>query len=167
MMQSSPFNLRRAVIWIGRLVLAGIFIYAGYSKIFLPIVHPHPPIGVALSFFAMQVDSYQLLPPRGVSFVAHTLPFAEVALGLLLLIGWRLRIWATIITLIMLGFFAAVVRSYALGLQINCGCFATPEPLTMKTVFRDGGLAALALLMTIFAFMEARKPHPWSSPEKA
>ena len=167
MMQASPLNLRRAIIWTGRLILGGIFIYAGYSKIFLPIIHPYPPVGVALSFFAMQVDSYQLLPPWGVIFVAHTLPFAEVVLGLLLLIGWRVRIWATIVTLIMLGFFAAVVRSYALGLQINCGCFATPEPLTIKTVFRDGSLAALALSMTIFAFMEARKPHPWSSAEKA
>jgi uncharacterized membrane protein YphA (DoxX/SURF4 family) len=163
MMQSNPFNLRRAIIWIGRLVLGGIFVYAGYSKIFLPIVHPRPPIGVALSFFAMQVDSYQLLPPRGVSFVAHTLPFAEVGLGLLLLIGWRLRVWATIVTLIMVGFFAAVVRSYALGLQINCGCFANPEPLTKTTVLRDGVLAALALLMTIFAFIEARQAHPWSA----
>ncbi|MFI5059328.1 MAG: MauE/DoxX family redox-associated membrane protein [Candidatus Acidiferrales bacterium] len=167
MMQFSPFNFRRAIIWIGRLILGGIFIYAGYSKIFLPIVHPHPPIGVALSFFAMQVDSYQLLPPWGVKFVAHTLPFAEVVLGLLLLIGWRLRIWATIVTLIMLGFFAAVVRSYALGLQINCGCFANPEPLTIKTVFRDGSLAALALLMTVFAFVEARQPHPWSPANQA
>jgi uncharacterized membrane protein YphA (DoxX/SURF4 family) len=167
MMQSSPFNLRRAIIWIGRFLLAGIFIYAGYAKIVLPTMHPRPPIGVALSFFALQVDSYQILPSWGVKFVAHTLPFAEVALGLLLLIGWRFRIWATIVTLIMLGFFAAVVRSYALGLQINCGCFATPEPLTIKTVFRDGALAALALLMTVFAFMEARKPHPWSAPEKA
>jgi uncharacterized membrane protein YphA (DoxX/SURF4 family) len=167
MMQSSPFNLRRVIIWIGRLVLGGIFIYAGYSKIFLPIIHPHPPVGVALSFFAMQVDSYQLLPPRGVNFVAHTLPFAEVVLGLLLLIGWRLRIWAVIVTLIMLGFFAAVVRSYALGLQINCGCFANPEPLTIKTVFRDGSLAALALLMTVFAFFEARRPHPWSPTNQA
>jgi uncharacterized membrane protein YphA (DoxX/SURF4 family) len=166
MMQSSPFNLRRAIIWIGRFLLAGIFIYAGYAKIVLPTMHPRPPIGVALSFFALQVDSYQILPSWGVKFVAHTLPFAEVALGLLLLIGWRFRIWATIVTLIMLGFFAAVVRSYALGLQINCGCFATPEPLTIKTVFRDGALAALALLMTIFAFMEARKPHPWSAPAK-
>jgi uncharacterized membrane protein YphA (DoxX/SURF4 family) len=167
MMQSSPFNFRRGIIWVGRLVLGGIFIYAGYSKIFLPIIHPHPPLGVALSFFAMQVDSYRLLPPWGVNFVAHTLPFAEVVLGLLLLLGWRLRIWGTIVTLIMLGFFAAVVRSYALGLQINCGCFANPEPLTIKTVFRDGSLAALALLMTIFAFIEAREPHPWSSPGNA
>jgi hypothetical protein len=108
-----------------------------------------------------------LLSPGGVSFIAHTLPFAEIILGLLLLIGWRFRIWATLVTLIMLGFFAAVVRSYALGMQINCGCFATPEPLTIKIVIRDGALVALALLMTIFAFIEARKPHPWSAPEKA
>ena len=167
MMRSSPLNFRRAVIWIGRLVLAGIFLYAGYAKIFLPSMTPRPPVRLALSLFAMQVDSYQLLPPLAVNFVAHTLPFAELALGLLLLIGWRLRVWATLVSLIMLGFFAAVVRSYAMGLQINCGCFANPEPLTIKTVVRDGLLAALALIMTIFAFIEARKPHPWSTTQKA
>ena len=165
MMESSPLNLRRAIIWIGRLLLGGIFIYAGYAKIFLPIMHPRPPIGVALAFFALQVGSYQILPPWGVNFVAHTLPFAEIALGLLLIIGWQLRIWAALSTLLMLGFFAAVVRSYAAGMQINCGCFATPEPLTMATVIRDGALAALAVAMTAFAFIEARKPHPWSAPQ--
>ncbi|PYU47856.1 MAG: hypothetical protein DMG53_07890 [Acidobacteria bacterium] len=166
MMPSSPLNLRRAIIWIGRLVLAGIFIYAGYAKLTMGM-RPRPPLGVALSFFALQVDSYRILPSWGVKLVAHTLPFAEIGLGLLLLIGWRFRIWATLVTLIMLGFFAAVVRSYALGMQINCGCFATPEPLTIKTVIRDGALLALALLMTIFAFIEARRPHPWTAPEKA
>jgi hypothetical protein len=35
------------------------------------------------------------------------------------------------------------------------------------TIVRDGALAALALLTTIFAFIEARGPHPWSAPEKA
>jgi uncharacterized membrane protein YphA (DoxX/SURF4 family) len=164
MMQSSPLNLRRAIIWIGRLVLGGIFIYAGYAKIFLPIMHPRPSIGIALAFFALQVGSYQILPPWGVNFVAHTLPFAEIALGLLLIIGWRLRTWAVLSTLLILGLFAAVVRSYAAGMQINCGCFATPEPLTIATVIRDGALAALALVMTVLAFIEARKPHPWSAP---
>jgi uncharacterized membrane protein YphA (DoxX/SURF4 family) len=167
MLQSSPFNFRRAVIWIGRLVLAGVFIYAGYAKIALPTMHPRPPIGLALSFFAMQVDSYQVLPPWGVNFVAHTLPFAEITLGVLLLIGWQLRIWATLTTLLILGFFAVVVRSYAAGMQINCGCFANPEPLTIWTVIRDGALAALAVVMTVFAFIEARKPHPWTAPETA
>jgi uncharacterized membrane protein YphA (DoxX/SURF4 family) len=166
-MQSSPLNFRRAVMWIGRLVLGGIFIYAGYAKIVLPTMHPRPPIGIALSLFALQVDSYQLLPPSAVNFVAHTLPFAEIALGILLIFGWKLRIWATVTSLIMLGFFAAVVRSYALGLQINCGCFANPEPLTIKTVLRDGLFALLALVMTAFAFLESRRPHPWAAPSDA
>lgn len=166
MLQSTPLAPGPAIIWLGRLLLGGIFIYAGYSKLFLPTMHPHPPVGIALSMFALQVDSYQLLPPWAVNFVAHTLPFAEVALGLLLIIGWQLRIWATLTTLLILGFFAAVVRSYAAGLQINCGCFANPEPLTKMTVLRDGLLAALALAMTVLAFLEARKPHPWSVPEK-
>jgi len=167
MMSSSPLNLRRAIIWIGRLLLGGMFLYAGYSKLFLPTMHPHPPIGIALAMFALQVDSYQLLSPRAVNFVSHTLPFAEIALGLLLILGWQLRVWATLTTLLIVGFFAAVVHSYAAGLQINCGCFANSEPLTIMTVIRDGLLAVLAVLMTVFAFMEARSPHPWSAPEKA
>jgi uncharacterized membrane protein YphA (DoxX/SURF4 family) len=167
MMQSSPLNLRRAIIWTGRLVLGGSFMYAGYSKLFLPTLHPHPPIGIALAMFALQVDSYQMLAPWAVRLVAHTLPFAEIGLGLLLMVGWKLRIWATLTSLLILGFFVAVVRSYAMGLQINCGCFANPEPLTMTTVIRDGLLTALAVAMTIFAFLEARRPHPWCAPEKA
>lgn len=167
MMQSSPLNFRRAIIWLGRIVMAGIFIYAGYSKLFLPTMSPHPPIAIALSLFALQVDSYQILPSRAVYWVAHLLPFAEIGLGLLLLIGWKLRIWATLITLVTLGFFIAVVRSYAMGLQINCGCFANPEPLTIKTIFRDGAFVALAVLMTVFAFQEARKPHPWTAQQNS
>ncbi len=173
MMQSSPFNLRRAIIWIGRLVLGGIFVYAGYSKLFLPNFIPWPlfalrfSLSTNLSNFAVQVESYKLLSAGGVSFVAHTLPFAEIILGLLLLIGWQLRIWASLITLIMLGFLGAVSRAYILHMDINCGCFSTPEPLTGMTIVRDGTLAALALLMTVFAFLEARKLHPWSAPEKA
>jgi len=99
--------------------------------------------------------------------VAHTLPFVEIALGLLLLIGWRLRIWAAAITAIMVGFLAVVTRAYLLHMDINCGCFGTPEKLTGMTLVRDGALSALAVLMTVFAFIEARKPHPWSAPEKA
>ncbi len=33
MMQSAPFNFRRIIIWTGRIVLAAIFIYAGYAKL--------------------------------------------------------------------------------------------------------------------------------------
>ena len=167
MMQSSPFNLRRAIIWIGRLGIGGILIYAGYAKLFMPTVHPRPSISIALGLFAFQVDSYRLLSPEGVRFVAHTLPFAEVVIGGLLIWGWGLRIWSVLSTVLILGFFGIVLRAYLLHLQINCGCFATPEPLTIQTVIRDGLLLVFAMLMTILAFKEARKPHPWSAPEKA
>jgi uncharacterized membrane protein YphA (DoxX/SURF4 family) len=172
-MESSPLNYRRVIIWIGRLVIGGIFIYAGYSKLFLPNFMWSPWFALKFSLssnltnFAFQVESYKLLSPAGVNFVAHTLPFAEIVLGLLVLIGWQLRIWATLITLILLGFVAAVTRAYLLHMNINCGCFATPEPLTGWTIVRDGALAALAVAMTVFAYIEARKPHPWSAPERA
>lgn len=174
MMQSSPFNFRRAVIWIGRLVLGGIFVYAGFSKLLMPnhaylwpMFMLKMSVSTNLSTFAQQVESYKLLSPSGVDFVAHTLPFTEIALGLLLLIGWGLRLWASLVTLLMLGFLTVVTRAYLLHMNINCGCFATPEPLTGMTVVRDSLFVALALVMTVFAFIEARKPHPWSSPEKA
>jgi uncharacterized membrane protein YphA (DoxX/SURF4 family) len=172
MMQSSPFNFRRAVILITRLVLGGIFVYAGISKIFFPNTHLWPmfvlkfSISTNLATFAQQVESYKLLSPAGVDFVTHTLPFTEILLGLMLLIGRGLRIWASLVTLIMLGFLTVVTRAYLLHMNINCGCFATPEPLTGMTVIRDSLFAALALLMTVFAFIEARKPHPWSASEK-
>ena len=145
------------------MALAAIFIYAGAVKLLGLAIHPRPTVGLALSYFALQVDSYQLLPPWAVQFVAHTLPLAEIAIGLMLLLGWLLPIWSTLVTLLVAGLFASVVRAYALGLQINCGCFAKPEPLTGMTVLRDGALLLLALLMTVFAFQEARKPHPWSA----
>ena len=173
MMQASPWNLRRAVLLIGRLLLGGIFIDAGYSKIFLPNTNLWPyfilkfSISLNLANFAVQVEAFKMLPPWGVQFVAHTLPFAEIILGLLLLVGWRLRIWAALVTLLMFGFFVVVLRAYLLHMNINCGCFATPEPIGPRKILEDAALTGLALLMTVFAFREARQPHPWSAPGKA
>src|SRR6267142_547905 len=151
MMESSPLNLRRAIIWIGRLVLGGIFVYAGFSKLLMPNTHLWPmfvlkfSISMNMSSFAQQVESYKLISPEASQVVAHTLPFVEIVVG----------------------FLAVVTRAYLLHMDINCGCFGTPEKLTGMTVVRDGALAALALLMTVFAFLKARQPHPWAAPEKA
>ena len=92
-MESAPFNSRRAIIWLGRLVLGVIFMYAGYSKLFFPNRMFWPfallkfSVAANLSNFGVQVESYKLLSPAGVNFLSHTLTFAEVVLGLLLLIG--------------------------------------------------------------------------------
>lgn len=173
MMESAPFNFRRVIIWLGRIVLGAIFLYAGYSKIFSPNGFFWPvamlrfSVAANLSNFGFQVESYKMLSPAGVSFVAHTLPFAEILLGLLLLIGWRLKIWGALVSLLLLGFVSVVTRAYLLHMDINCGCFAAPEPVSIKKILEDSAMAALAIAMTVFAFQEARQPHPWTAPEKS
>ena len=159
-------------MWLGRLVLGPIFIYAGYSKAFLPN-HTFWPffflkfsISTNLANFALQVDAFKLLPAWGVQLVAHVLPFTEIVLGLLVLSGWKLRIWASLLTAIMLGFFVVVLRAYLLHMDINCGCFATPEPVNLKKVLEDAAMSALAVLMATFAFIEARRRHPWTTAPK-
>ena len=117
-----------------------------------------------LSNFGQQVRSYHLLSESGVTFVSHFLPPFEIVLGLLLLIGWRLRIWASIVTVILIGFITVVTRAYLLHMQIDCGCFGKPEPLTGWTVIRDAAFLVLALAMTIFTFQDSTSPHPWSAP---
>src|SRR6202158_5169960 len=125
MMQSSPLNLRRAIIWIGRLVLGGIFVYAGFSKLLMPNTHLWPmfvlrfSISMNISSFAQQVESYKMISPEASQVVAHTLPFVEIMLGLLLLIGWRLRIWGTALTGVMGGFLAVVTRAVLLDLELH------------------------------------------------
>jgi uncharacterized membrane protein YphA (DoxX/SURF4 family) len=172
LLQSRPLNFRRVVMWVGRLVLGVIFIYAGYSKAFQPN-HTFWPmfflkfsISTNLANFALQVEAFKLLPAWGVQFVAHVLPFTEIVLGLLVLTGWKLRIWSLLLAAIMLGFFLVVLRAYLLHMDINCGCFATPEPINLKKVLEDAALSLLAVLMTSFAFIEARHPHPWAAAPK-
>jgi uncharacterized membrane protein YphA (DoxX/SURF4 family) len=173
MMQSSPLNFRRAVIWLGRLLLGGIFVYAGYAKLTYPNHNLWPyfmlkfSVSANLSTFAFQVESYKVLSASGSAFVAHTLPYVEILLGLLLLVGWKFRIWAAAVTAILTGFLILVTRAYLLHMDINCGCFGVPEPLTIMTVLRDAALVTLAIATTMFAFQEARQPHPWTAAAKA
>jgi len=62
-MESAPFNFPRIIIWLGRLILGGIFLYAGYSKIFFPNRFFWPPamlkfsVLANLSNFGFQVES--------------------------------------------------------------------------------------------------------------
>jgi uncharacterized membrane protein YphA (DoxX/SURF4 family) len=134
---------------LGRIALGGIFLYAAWTKM-------HPPIALSLNFFALEVDSYRVLSPVNVNLVAHSLPFLELALGALLIIGWPLRIVSAVTSLLLVGFFGLMVRSYALGLQINCGCFSgSNEAIGPLSLLRDGSLLALALAVTIGAFWRA------------
>src|SRR5271155_1164216 len=110
-------SFARMLLILGRLVLAAIFLVAAYAKLKPQAAVPWSAASVktSLSLFAMQVDSYQLLPPQLVSPVAHLLPPFELFLGLWLLSGVLLR-YASLMTTLLLGaFFAVMVRTYMAG----------------------------------------------------
>jgi len=153
-MRSSAASISaRWLLVLGRIALAGVFLYAAYTKLWLPRTLP---LSLRLTYFTLQVDSYQLLPPWAVSPFSHTLPWFELGLGVLLLAGRQLRYVAAAASVLLVVFSGVMLRTYAKGLEINCGCFGPNETLGVKTLFRDGLLLALSLAVTVGAFLQAR-----------
>ena len=111
--------------FILRLALGGIFIAAGVVKIINP------------AGFASDISNYPMLPHEWINLLAITLPWIEVAAGLLLITGPWKRASALAIMLMMVVFLAAISQATARGLNIKCGCFGTVEG-------RKVGLIALA-----------------------
>jgi len=108
------------MIWMIRLVLGGIFIYAGYIK----IIDPHG--------FAKNIYQYQLLPDVLVNISALILPWLEVVAGACLIAVPPLRRGAAgWILLMLIVFTTAIIISLARGLDISCGCMST-DPAAAK-----------------------------------
>ena len=158
-MSGARESLGRIFLILGRLTLAGIFIFAAYAKMKpqAAMAWSGGSVKTSLSMFAMQVDSYQLLPPQLVSPAAHFLPPFELLLGLWLLSGVLLPYSGLVTTLLISIFFATQVRTYRMGLEINCGCFGPGERLGPKTLLHDGSFLVLALAVTVGAFILNRR----------
>ena len=122
-----------------RLVLGGVFLVAGVLK----AIDPQSSVAA--------VRAYQLLPTSLATFVGWGLPFAEIALGLLLLAGIATRAVAAAAAVLLVVFIAAVVSVAARGLSIDCGCFGGGgEVAPGQTAYgielvRDAGLLLLAV----------------------
>ena len=101
------------------------------------------------------VRAYQLVPESLVGAVAAVLPYLEIALGLLLLIGLATRLAAVLAAVVMVVFVAAVTSAAARGLSIDCGCFggggevAAGQTAYTAEIMRDLGLLAMAVYLTI------------------
>ena len=106
----------------------------------------------------MSIDAYKALPYWAVVVVARTLPWAELAIGLALMVGRWLRVWAGAASLLLLVFFVLMVRTYVMGLKIDCGCFGLGDPISPRTLARDGSLLAGYLFLTWAGFRDRRKP---------
>jgi uncharacterized membrane protein YphA (DoxX/SURF4 family) len=69
------------------------------------------------------VRAYDVLPSSGVTVVAAVLPWFELTLGVLLLLGVRTRLVAAVAAGLLLVFIVGVSQAWARGLSIDCGCF--------------------------------------------
>ena len=142
---TSPSKALRAVTLLLRVALGAVFVYAAWTKLRTP-----------WELFAMSIDSYQLLPLKAVELVARTLPWFELAVGLLLIAGFCLRSASAATALLLAVFFGLMVRAYAKGMEINCGCFGANDIISWKTLLRDGSMLAAALALTALSFLRRR-----------
>jgi uncharacterized membrane protein YphA (DoxX/SURF4 family) len=165
-MPSSRAKLGRILLLLGRLSLAVIFLLAAYGKLRPQDAVPWSlaslnitPSSLAISstFFAMQIDSFQLLPAWAVTPFARALPWIEFAVGVLLLVGFCLRYVSVLASFLIALFFAVVVRTYALHIAINCSCFGPNEKLGPWTLVRDGSMLVLCIAVTIGSFLMHRR----------
>jgi uncharacterized membrane protein YphA (DoxX/SURF4 family) len=138
-------RLPRWLVIVLRVGLAAVFLYAAYTKLKQPWL-----------VFALSISSYQILPDPVVLFMARTLPWFELALGLLLLVGVGLRYVSVAATGLLGLFFTIMIVMYAKGRGIDCGCFGLGEALGVKTLIRDGLLLGASAVLSVAAFARAR-----------
>lgn len=133
--------------WIGlvaRLTLGGVLALAGFLKF------------DELDKSQMAVRAYEMLPVSVANFIGIVLPFAEMFMGLLLILGAGIRVMGILSALLMLVFVIGISQAWARGLSIDCGCFggggkvAPGEANYLLPLARDAGLAALGIYLFIY-----------------
>lgn len=136
--------MKKFLPWIGllsRLILGGVLLAAGLLK------YQH------LDKSQMAVRAYEMLPIALANLLGIVLPFLEIAVGVLLVIGAAVRISAIVGGVLMGAFMIGIAQAWARGLSIDCGCFGgggQVEPGTanyLPELLRDGGLALLAIYL--------------------
>ena len=155
-------------------VLAGVFIFAGFSKMFdldhLVADLLHLRFGDALvdfqqlSFagpveFANGIDNFKLVPwPVSVA-LAFYLPWLEISCALGLVFRFLYRGALTLLITLMVVFTLAITAAKVRGLDITCGCFGHASQHWSFPSHLGTNLAILtALLVLIFSDRSRKRP---------
>jgi uncharacterized membrane protein YphA (DoxX/SURF4 family) len=135
--------LARRQPWLsiaGRLLLAGVFLWAGWPKLL-------DPDGTVRS-----VRAFQILPDALAPAFGYALPVVELAVAVLLLVGLFTRAAALVFAGMMVMFLGGIIAAWARGLSIDCGCFGNtgtfvtdPVPGYIKDIVRDTAYLVVAL----------------------
>ena len=94
-----------------RIAIGIVFLYSGIWKLIDP------------EAFGRSIQMYGVLPDILVPYGAILLSALEPVVGILLLIGYRIRA-ASLLSLLLLGvFLVAIILNYIRGERFECGCF--------------------------------------------
>ncbi|MET8312076.1 MauE/DoxX family redox-associated membrane protein [Micromonospora sp. NPDC005173] len=134
--------------WLGiaaRLGLAAVWLVAGASKV------------GDLAASGRAVNAYQVMPYDVATVIGAALPFVELALGVLLLLGLATRLSAVVSAVLLVVFIAGIASAWARGLAIDCGCFGSggqlaegQAPSYLPEILRDLGFLVLAGFLLIW-----------------
>jgi putative oxidoreductase len=144
---NSGFLSRPTILLLSRIILGVIFIYASIDKILNPLA------------FAQIIHHYRLTPPGLINTLAIVMPWIEFSAGLLLIVGFKVRSSALIVSLLLI-FFAVVLAVTAFrGINVACGCFTTSASVKSNLVIRIiEDIAILILGLHVLFFYRRRKP---------
>ncbi|HHT64119.1 MAG: MauE/DoxX family redox-associated membrane protein [Bacillota bacterium] len=122
-----------------RWLLAGIYLYAGGTKVFNPVL------------FQATILSYYNIPEALALVVAILFPWLEIMAGLSLLVNWKTKYSAGFLFFLSLFFFIQMILNYSNILPYGCGCFgfSGPEKISLYHIGRDFLIVALAGLVCI------------------
>jgi putative oxidoreductase len=101
---------KRRISFCLRLVLGGIFLYAGLGKISEPYA------------FAATIQAYQLLPQFLVGLSAVVIPWTESLSAIALILGRKPRSALLIFITLLIIFMVVIGLTMMRGLDIDCGC---------------------------------------------
>jgi uncharacterized membrane protein YphA (DoxX/SURF4 family) len=126
-----------------RVVLGGLFVFAATMKL------------QDIQGFAFSVKAFDLLPAtadHATKMLAFVVPWTELVVGLLLILGLWTRAASLLLSLILLGFIAGIISVLARDLNVTCGCFGRFEkpctgPINSCHIIRNSVLLALTLFV--------------------
>ena len=130
--------------WVCRALLGVIFLYTGYIKLESPLQ------------FAAILYGYRLFPESLILPVSRYFPWVEIALGILLLVGWKARYVAMAACGLLATFTVILIITYFRGIDANCGCFSFDDRITPLTVARDALIILPALYLAVEPLLRAR-----------
>lgn len=107
------------LLLVTRLLLGGLFIFAGVIKLQDP------------QTFLFSVKAFDLFPEHAGHLVVLTtflVPWAEVVAGAMLVLGVWARASALVHALLLAAFIAGIGSVLARGLAVECGCFGKYSP---------------------------------------